>query len=494
MTNTSPGSTGAQLAHDKIDRYQSLGAFGKPVYQSHVQLRAMLLGKRGARLANYFAKPTPDAELGEIRWTTEAAGPVRAWDEMSPDEQATRALDLELIRSELMGFAQELRNEAQGRPGGAASFASLLEQALKVPASRNFLFFAGDQPVIAFWGFEDLDGRSVDPAAVAPRYPASGKPTLQAGAPTAPQAAAPVIDAGATMVERPWWKRWPWWLLLGLILLGLLLFFMRGCTSPVPIIGVPPGGASSPEPGALPDANAPGGRGDAVLPGGPGGAGGGVGGAGVGGGADGSGDGAGTGAPDGAGGSPDAGPDKNGNPPPEPPAGQDPNTNPPGVPPPDAAKPPGDDKAPPDKPQPDQGKPPATDPPPLPPPGAKDLKLPDDPKSAKDLKFMEGDWKAGDGLADKDTKQPLDLSMKFGKDGKGQMTLRRPDGTTCSGAVTGTVDAGKLNIQGSGSVPCSGGGSYAPPKIECSRGADGRTACYGRNPDGSPYTMDIQRQ
>ena len=41
MTNQ---TTGALLAHDQADRYRSFGAFGKPAYQSHVQLRAMLKG------------------------------------------------------------------------------------------------------------------------------------------------------------------------------------------------------------------------------------------------------------------------------------------------------------------------------------------------------------------------------------------------------------------------------------------------------------------
>lgn len=123
------------------------------------------------------------------------------------------------------------------------------------------------------------------------------------------------------------------------------------------------------------------------------------------------------------------------------------------------------------------------------------MALPDQqPGAAGKLGFLEGNWKAGDGLVDKRTKQPVDLSFKFGKDGAGELTLRRPDGTTCSGAVTGRMEDGKLGIQGSGSVPCSNGSSYGPPKIECVKESGGQTQCFGINPDKSRYFMGMQRQ
>ena len=173
MASAAGDTTGALLAHEKIDRYRPLGAFGKPAYQSHVQLRALLVSKRGPKFANYFAKPTYDADAGELRWTAEVPGEARGWHTMSPEEQAQRALDLEVIRSGLASYAQELR--AQGgdaQTGGSQAFASLLEQALKVPAQGEFLYFVGDQPVIAFWGFETHTGASVDAAAMVPQFAA----------------------------------------------------------------------------------------------------------------------------------------------------------------------------------------------------------------------------------------------------------------------------------------------------------------------------------
>ena len=239
MSTGSSGTTGALLAREKIDRYRPLGAFGKPAYQSYVQLRALLLTKRGPKFANYFAKPTYDSDLGEMRWTAEVAGEARGWHTMSPEEQAQRALDLEVIRSGLASYAQELR--AQGgdaQTGGSQAFASLLEQALKVPAQGDFLYFVGDQPVIAFWGFETQAGASVEPAVVAPQYPARGLASEVATAAALP----PATDKQ----KRPWWW-WLLWALLALLLLLGLLWLLRAC-APVPPIDEPRPPVEEPKP------------------------------------------------------------------------------------------------------------------------------------------------------------------------------------------------------------------------------------------------------
>jgi hypothetical protein len=108
--------------------------------------------------------------------------------------------------------------------------------------------------------------------------------------------------------------------------------------------------------------------------------------------------------------------------------------------------------------------------------------------------FLEGRWKAGEGLVDRATGQPLDLSFNFDKQGKGEVTLRRADGSTCKGAVAGTMNGGKLSIAGSDRIPCSNGGAYAAPKIECTKAAGARTQCFGVNSDGSKYYMGIGRE
>ena len=222
--------SGALLARDKVDRYRSVGAFGKPAYQSHVQLRAMLLARRKPELANYFARPVHDAELGELQWRAELPGMARRMHELGPEEQAQATEAMVRIRAELLAFVAELRRGSA--QGGGAAFASLLEQAMKVPAVGDFVHFVGTQPVIAFWGFEDQTGASLDPAARLPAADANG-PAAPAAA--VPAAVAPLDEVPATTHPlRHGRRRWAWWLLLPLLPAALWLAFGRGCAQQAP--------------------------------------------------------------------------------------------------------------------------------------------------------------------------------------------------------------------------------------------------------------------
>ena len=84
-------TVGTQIAQDRVDRYRSFGAFGKPAWQSHLQLRAMIRQRLGERCANYFAVPNYDPDSGVIRWTAAASGPAEAWHAMSPEAQGKHA-------------------------------------------------------------------------------------------------------------------------------------------------------------------------------------------------------------------------------------------------------------------------------------------------------------------------------------------------------------------------------------------------------------------
>jgi hypothetical protein len=241
---------GPLLAHDRADRYRSLGAFGKPAWQSHVQLRAMLLGRGLRQLADYFARPVHDPDRAELRWTSERAGEVRRLDELAPDARVSADATLERFHRELHTLVAELRTTGEDRPGGAASFGSLLEQAMRVPAQGEFLSFVGEQPVIAFWGFADASGRSVDPtepragapAAAAP--PAQPAPPAPASLPPTPPPAEPVpVDEGIPFSMPARRRAAAWWLLLALPLLVLAWWLLRACAPATPLVigadGVP---------------------------------------------------------------------------------------------------------------------------------------------------------------------------------------------------------------------------------------------------------------
>lgn len=465
-----PGTHGPLLLADDIDRFRPAGAFGQPAWQSHAALRALIQQRLGERCADYLAVPVLDPDTRVMRWTASRGGAApQPWATLEPAQRERFALDVQDIRGRLAALAVELR---QGAGTGTRAFGSLLEQALKVPASGSFLFQVGDQPMIAFWGFEDQQGRSVDPAIGLAAAAASTTPPARGARPppplpSAPERAGPNTPSTArtdTVRRRPWWQ-WLLFGLLGLTLLALLLGTLRACLPSlggarlpgapsgiaVPGLGGPgvqragPSGTSTdtsteafePRPGSAPSAPA-GAASEAGAP-----------------------------APAAAGDAPAATPPKA----PALPAALTPPLPSPSDP---AAPAPG---APPPR--------PAADP--------RAMKLPSDPATDRSMDFLLGNWKAGEGLADKNTRQPLDLSLRFGPGGAGEVTLRRPDGVQCSGPVQGQMQGQRLVVEGNQSVPCAGGGSYGAPRIECSRGPGGQADCQGVNRDGSRYYMDMRR-
>lgn len=473
--------TGSLLVEEPIERFRSFGAFGSPVWQGHTQLRALVRQRLGDRHANVFAVPHYDPETARIRWTSPQRGVVRPWHELTAEEQSRHSQSLELLRRDLTDLVGKLRSQGEGRAAGSAGFASLLEQALKVPGEGNFLYLVGEQPVIAFWGFENAKGGSVEGlASVAAVPPARGLAPLP-NAPASPgphprPASGPVV--GATTVatspvpprRRPWWH----WLLLALgllLLLLLLLFLLRSCTpAGAPGLGAGMPGTSVPGMG-LPGRGTGDGGGAPGLPAPP---------------SDAQPSSVDPSAPSGAPGGAPPPASAPADPPgpsvvdPSQPAAPNNAASPPPVPTPSAPQPQGE-------PRPGRTAPPVQQDP-------KSLQLPKEPRTATGVEFLLGDWKAGEGLVDKNTKAPLDISMKFGPGGRGEMTVRRPDGTACTGAVQGRMDGGRLTIEGNRSVPCVDGGSYGAPKIECGQTTTGETQCEGVNRDGSRYFVDMRRQ
>ncbi|MES2687301.1 MAG: hypothetical protein V4706_10795 [Pseudomonadota bacterium] len=229
-------SSGALLAHDKVDRFRPFGAFGKPAYQSHVQLRAMLVSRLGKPYADYFARPVYAPDTGDLRWLAECPGVQHQLEDMDEAARARALASTERIHSALRDTIDRLRAEGGNSIGGASAYASLLEQALKVPREGKHLHYVGEQPVLSFWGFETQQGQSLDPVS---------RPTESsaAGLAATPLAA----DNNAGRKKRAWW----WWLLWPLLLILLLLLLavgLRACADPSPPAPLPPIPTQEPAP------------------------------------------------------------------------------------------------------------------------------------------------------------------------------------------------------------------------------------------------------
>ena len=101
---------GDVLVEGSGEGLQALGAFGQPVHQSYVQLRAALEQRLGPRYANFFARPQADEHSQRLRWIATIPGKAVRWRDLSREEQAERALDLQIMRSEFARYLQELRS------------------------------------------------------------------------------------------------------------------------------------------------------------------------------------------------------------------------------------------------------------------------------------------------------------------------------------------------------------------------------------------------
>lgn len=527
-TTTGSGRSGPLLATGTLETYTPLGAFGQPVYLAHVQLKAAVRQKLGRRFADFFATPDREPGTGRIRWLADVQGPCTRWTDLPPGQQVLHALSIEELRSGFARYADELR--AMGTSQQAQAFVALLDTALRVPDDSH-LFLVGDQPVVSFWGFSHGDGAAFDALSVAPRQPA----------PEAAAAPAPAAIPAAGGVRRRW--RWWWWLLLGLliVLLALLAAYLLGLFPRFPLPGLdgrlpaivdsrptpdtPPADKPAPLPDPvkadpvkpdpavppapdpltplLPDPGrtdlgvptVPGGvivpdRGTMVVPAVPGA---------------------------------EVRPDgvlKPVLPVPVVPDGAmpglktDPKTEGALIPP--ALTPPPPDKAAPGKTGPDgkplPGKPDTPDGktppapqhkpllPPLPPlgqpvkPGA-DLAVPpaNGTGGAGDAAFMEGLWRSGRGLVDTVTGQPLEQYYRFGRDGQGEVVVRRQDGTECTAPAQAAMRNGVLSIDEQSNARCPDGTSIDRARTECRRLPDGRTVCTGTGSSGSTYSIGIQK-
>jgi hypothetical protein len=482
---------GVILIEDSIDGFQALGAFGQPVHESYVQLRAAIERRLGTRYANFFARPQIDDRAKRIRWVAPVPGQAVSWRDLSREEQAERALDLQIMRGGFDQYLKELAAEngqSRGKSGGEA-FAAVLSQALRTP-NDGHLHFIGDQPITTFWGFSEHGSPGFEPLAVAPRADA-----LAPAAPAVPlelpgMAASATTEAPVAAPRRRWW----WWLLglLALLLLLLLLFFLWptfltriGITLPFlpksPPITAPEEPRSGTEPPTedqpierdgmvvrpgspggvvLPDGTVevPGGQGESVVPVEPA-------------------------IPDP--GTPGVGPEGTEVPPvekPTPPASPELQTEP---------EPPADETAP-EPPQPPQLEP---EPPPgaEAPGGADSLAIPESTaRGTGPVDFLQGRWRSQSGLVD-DSGRKLDLFYEFDKAGRGRSIVRRADGVECRAPAEARMQGGRLEVQELEDLRCADGQLFEKTTTTCQRDAAGRTQCRGAYEGGRGFDVQIDR-
>jgi hypothetical protein len=205
--------TGSLLCLESIDGLEPLGAFNQPVYRSYGQIRAALLNDLGKPFADYFARPDFDADSARVGWVAHDTGKPRRWLDLSPEEQSR----LDPVRQRFLGKFAEYRRQLEAAPENSprSNFAKLLVQAAHVPGPQ-YLYFIGEQPVVAFWGFKTAGTPSgVDPLRLIP-----GSVVLGRDRPVSPALDLNPVPIPTT-ARMPWW-RWLLWLVALLLLLAML--------------------------------------------------------------------------------------------------------------------------------------------------------------------------------------------------------------------------------------------------------------------------------
>ena len=128
-----------------------------------------------------------------------------------------------------------------------------------------------------------------------------------------------------------------------------------------------------------------------------------------------------------------------------------------------------------------QGKAPEIVPPTLSglPSGAKTLSFNQESLAKQGSSVFDGNWKTKSPLMDSTNGRPLQMSYDF-KDGQGQVTVTRPDGSKCVAPSSATVVNNSVEVTNSGRAICPDKSTYNLPKIKCSDAGNGSVNCQGQ--------------
>ncbi len=456
------GGTGPLLRTGNIKDYAALGEEGNPVYKWATQIRVAIKRKVDPESARYFAVPQSNENGDVIDWYAPRTGSVIPWSAASREEKISAKEQLESFKQELDLTVEEIRN---GEGADQGVFNRLLEHVLQFPNDEHVYLVAG-KPVLTFWGFVDTDANPrPDPLSVL---------VIPESAGMAEAAALPFAGVESSPVRR---KSFWWWLLPLLFLLLLLLFLLRGCDDPVEIrelrglfdaqtVEPPLHREHDPIEMASGNRYVVNERGSDDLP-------------------------LSKNESDGESALPFS---------------ESEAENPQDILPDqqvldEATVPAADDSD--EQAQQADALDDATEaqqPDPVSPqdapvesevPGPQPLAIPDDPAQQNSMDFLNGRWQANSGLMDKQGR-PVNLEYEF-KDGKGNVRIKRNDGSVCSGAVEATRKGKELAFSDQESIKCQGGGSYRPAKVKCKVDAGGETVCEGAYSSGDSFKMDIKK-
>lgn len=464
-------ATGPLLRSGNIKDYIPLGEEGNPVYKWATQIRVTIRRKISSESINVFAIPQPNENGDIIDWYAPESGSVIPWSAATREEKISAKEQLSSIQQKL-NDTEELN---QSNNSDQSIFKRLLGHVIQFPDDEH-VYLVNGKPVLTFWGFVGSEANvRPDPLAIL----------------TIPELPGSVESIPAHAVHDriddtlPVKRRFSWWWLLALLPLLLLFFFLlRGCDQDLkaPVLNnsdIVPADTLTPdiernlinEGTGISSINGI----DSSLP--------------VLDGSDSSGlnqepltqepqDGKSQNEE-----SEEIEPDEpQAELEPEEPEPQEPLSEQPQAEEPPLEEPENNQET---SEQPDDVQPPKENPPLNP------LAIPEQSDQQKPMDFLNGHWQADSGLMDKQGR-PVKLEYDF-KDGKGNVKIKRHDGTVCSGTVEASMKNSELSFSDNDVIKCPSGQSYKPAKVKCKVDTNNKTVCEGSYSGGEGFKMGINK-
>ena len=131
-------------------RIDVLGINGQPIFSYHQQLSSLLQKESADQsLALSFAEPVTNVMRGEVSWVTKLEGPVRSFDQLSPEQK----LDVAKTLNQLCQRVRAVATKVEAGSGSSAAYgAQGLRAMLSTPDALGSVFMVADRVVLAQWG------------------------------------------------------------------------------------------------------------------------------------------------------------------------------------------------------------------------------------------------------------------------------------------------------------------------------------------------------
>ncbi|MCT2766435.1 SrfA family protein [Enterobacter cloacae subsp. cloacae] len=146
------------LRSGNLDDFQAVGGGGQAVFESALQIREALRLRKQQAIVDCLAIPQVNDGGDRVDWYSPVEGSVTSWKTANEDD---RLRALRYLENTLASVESLSKKCLQSPKTAQQLFGSLLSKAFQFP-SENFLYLVDGKPVIAFWGFVNLNENARD--------------------------------------------------------------------------------------------------------------------------------------------------------------------------------------------------------------------------------------------------------------------------------------------------------------------------------------------